>query len=60
MLKLRKQTNLKYVTEADINSTDGECEDIKAMARYLYWACFRGDNEVVKYLLETIGISPFY
>ena len=39
---------------------DFACLDIKAMARYLYWACFRGDNEVVKYLLEEKGISPFY
>ena len=41
IIKIKKKTELVYVKEEDINRPGRE--DIKAKARYLYWAAFRGD-----------------
>ena len=29
------------------------------MAPYLYWACFRGQNNIIKLILEKFKVSPF-
>lgn len=41
-----------------IKQIEGD-EDIKAKARYLYWACNRGHINLIKHILENDKISPF-
>ena len=53
----KKKTILKAVNPADIEK-DAE---LQAHARYLYWACYRGNIFIIKYILdnENLAISPF-
>ena len=48
-------TPLEYVYVEDIEEND----TVLAKARYLYWACFRGYNNLVKYIIEKDRVSPF-
>lgn len=56
IIKMKKRTELVYVKREDIERR----EEIRAKAHYLYWACFRGEIQLVRYLLEVDAISPFY
>lgn len=60
VLKTRKHTTLHFVKDEDFVDSVDTGVRAKAFARYLYWACFRGDNRVVEYLIGKVGISPFY
>ena len=55
IMKLKLRTPLEWVEIEDIESN----EDIKAKARYLYWACYRGHVNLVKHIIENDKISPF-
>lgn len=55
IIGMKKKTKLDFVDVAEIEAND----TIKAKARYLYWACFRGHVNLVKYILEHDKISPF-
>lgn len=58
LFKNKIKTPLEYVEEKDIEY--GKHLNIRAKAHYLYWACFRGRIDLVKHILETDKISPFY
>jgi len=55
MKKIR--TELKAVEEKDIVKE----QELQAHARYLYWACYRGNVFIINYILdnENLAISPF-
>ena len=55
VIKVRKKTDLLYVKEEDVIGDD----TVHAKAHYLYWACFRGDIQLIRYLIDTDAISPF-
>jgi len=51
------ETHLRAVRPEDIEK-DAE---MSCHARYLYWACFRGNVYIIKHILdnENLAISPF-
>ena len=51
------ETHLRAVRPEDIEK-DAE---MSSHARYLYWACFRGNVYIIKHILdnENLAISPF-
>lgn len=55
LMENRTKVELEHVRIEDI---EGNLE-IFAKARYLYWACFRGHNRLIRHILETDKISPF-
>ena len=58
IIKIKKRTELIYVKEEDILRPGRE--DIRAKAHYLYWSCFRGEVQLVRYILDVDAISPFF
>ena len=57
IIAMKKYTPLEWVDEAVIN--DKKNPVIRAKARHLYWACFRGHIPLIKYILDNDKISPF-
>ena len=55
IIALKKQTPLKWVEMYHIEDN----KFIWAKALYLYWACFRGHTNLIKFILEKDRISPF-
>jgi len=51
----KKDTPLKWVEVDEIESNF----NVHAKAHYLYWACFRGHVNLVRWILEEDQISPF-
>lgn len=55
IIEMKKETKLEHVDEEEIKNNP----TIKAKARHLYWACFRGHIPLIKHILENDKISPF-
>ena len=55
IIAIKKHTPLKWVEMFHIEDN----KFIWAKANYLYWACFRGHVNLIKYILEKDRISPF-
>ena len=55
IIAMKKYTPLEHVDEVEIKKNP----IIKAKARHLYWACFRGHIPLIKHILENDKISPF-
>jgi hypothetical protein len=55
IIALKKPTHLEYVDTKDIKCNN----TIRAKARYLFWACFRGHVNLVQHILDNDKISPF-
>ena len=56
VIREKKQCVLEKVLPADFEKDP----QLLALARYLYWACFRGNNTLATNLIDVEKISPFY
>ena len=55
ILKKKQPTILEHVYPEDF----AKSPNLMMMARYLYWACFRGQNHIIKLIFEKFKVSPF-
>jgi hypothetical protein len=55
IIAIKRVTKLQWTDLAEIEAN----EEVRAKALYLYWACFRGHNELICHILDNDKISPF-
>lgn len=56
VIRKKKQCELEHVLPSDFKNNS----NLLCLARYLYWACFRGNNAVTTKIIDVKKISPFF